>query len=52
MRPGPAPIHSSLTEFTEYDRGGPYTASFTRPAEPMEEPEPSAATGTRNAPEE
>jgi hypothetical protein len=35
MRPGPAPIHSSLTEFTPMDRGGPYKAGFTRPAEPV-----------------
>lgn len=51
MRPGgPPPIHSSLTTFTEYDRGPSYLATFTKPAEPM--PEPLAKTGTRSTDEE
>jgi hypothetical protein len=47
-RPGPAPIHSSLTQFEPLDRGPAYPATFSRPAEP--EPEP-LAVGARNADE-
>jgi hypothetical protein len=49
MKPGPAPVHHSLTEFTPLDRGKPFIATMARPAEP--EPMPLAA-GARNLAEE
>jgi hypothetical protein len=39
IRPGGPPVHSSLTEFTVVDRGGPFAVMV-----PREEPVPMAAT--------